>query len=435
MIAHNPHHRPAPSSFALACRMAETMSASANGRRVRPCFAWDGQTYYKCRDCNRWRPKSNFSGVFNPKSACGIQSYCKPCHSRRTYAAQLRREDAAGITSRKSRNRKALESERVDKLTPPRVTPIAPLPKVVNPTEVVAFPPTRHRTRAVRARPQDQPAADLGALGRDHRQGAAGAQAQRRTAKASSGARCADGGGTLKPESRCRRPWTDTDRLVVREHFRKVPASQIARQLGRTPSGVFQCARNMGLSIPQRFKAPDMVAFIRARNAEGWSDAEIAAARGVDRHAVGHVRKSLGLPCNGKTSDRYRARVRAKTAEQLKAAGVPTLAALRCKVYRERSRAAGWPEDLRPRAVQMLSVLWERGPQTRRQLAEAIGMPWLGSRKSLVSNDPGGSYLAYLIARGLVISLGRVGTVHGKGKGRSVQVYSLPLFLERGRVA
>jgi hypothetical protein len=239
----------------------------------------------------------------------------------------------------------------------------------------------------------------------------------------------------LKPESRCRRPWTDTDRLVVREHFRKVPASQIARQLGRTPSGVFQCARNMGLSIPQRFKAPDMVAFIRARNAEGWSDAEIAAARGVDRHAVGHVRKSLGLPCNGKTSDRYRARVRAKTAEQLKAAGVPTLAALRCKVYRERSRAAGWPEDLRPRAVQMLSVLWERGPQTRRQLAEAIGMPWLGSRKSLVSNDPGGSYLAYLIARGLVISLGRVGTVHGKGKGRSVQVYSLPLFLERGRVA
>jgi hypothetical protein len=101
VIAHNPHH-PAPLLFSAACAAADAMSPSANGRRVRPCFVWSGETYYKCRDCNRWRPKSNFSGVFNPKSACGIQSYCKPCHSRRTYAAQLRREGAANHTSRKN---------------------------------------------------------------------------------------------------------------------------------------------------------------------------------------------------------------------------------------------------------------------------------------------------------------------------------------------
>jgi hypothetical protein len=135
VIAHNPHH-PAPLLFSAACAAAETMSLSANGRRVRPCFVWSGQTYYKCRDCDRWRPKSNFSGVFNPKSACGIQSYCKPCHSRRTYAAQLRREGAADHTSRKDSRKNELR----ERLARNDTSPTAILPKVVNPTVVVVIP-------------------------------------------------------------------------------------------------------------------------------------------------------------------------------------------------------------------------------------------------------------------------------------------------------
>jgi hypothetical protein len=80
----------------------------------------------------------------------------------------------------------------------------------------------------------------------------------------------------------------------------------------------------------------------------------------------------------------------------------------------------------------MLNAMWDNGPMTRRELADAIGMPWKGSRKSLVSNDPEGSYLAHLIARGLVVSLGRI--KKGKGRGHSCQVYSLPLWIERGEV-
>jgi hypothetical protein len=110
------------------------MSPSANGRRVRPCFVWSGETYYKCHDCNRWRPKSNFSSVFNLKSACGIQSYCKPCHSRRTYAAQLRREGAANHTSRKD----SCKNELRERLARNDTSPTAILPKVVNPTVMVA---------------------------------------------------------------------------------------------------------------------------------------------------------------------------------------------------------------------------------------------------------------------------------------------------------
>jgi hypothetical protein len=133
VIAHNPHH-PAPLLFSAACAAADAMSPSANGRRVRPCFVWSGETYYKCRDCNRWRPKSNFSSVFNPKSACGIQTYCKPCHSRRTYAAQLRREGTANHTSRKDSRKNELR----ERLARNDTSPTAILPKVVNPTVVVA---------------------------------------------------------------------------------------------------------------------------------------------------------------------------------------------------------------------------------------------------------------------------------------------------------
>ncbi len=178
----------------------------------------------------------------------------------------------------------------------------------------------------------------------------------------------------------------------------------------------------------QRIKAPGFVAFFRARHAAGWSDSEIAAAFGADRHAVSGLRRRLGLPSNAR-SGRVRKKIADAMRQQCRREGVKNLAALRVKVFSQRARAAGWPEDLRPRAVQMLNLLWERGPQTRRQIAEAISMPWRGSRKSLVSNDPEGSYLAHLMRRGLVVSLGRV--VKGAGRGRSVHLYSLPLSIER----
>jgi hypothetical protein len=68
-----------------------------------------------------------------------------------------------------------------------------------------------------------------------------------------------------------RRVWTEAERAIVRAQFRKAPAPEIACRLRRSTSQVYQCARNMGLAIPQRFKAPDMVEFIKARNAEGWA--------------------------------------------------------------------------------------------------------------------------------------------------------------------
>ncbi len=222
--------------------------------------------------------------------------------------------------------------------------------------------------------------------------------------------------------------WTTSDDDVIRAGFRKVPTGEIAKAMRRSWRSVYQRARTIGLAVPRRYRGPEFIEFIRRHHALGWSDTEIAKAQCADRHAVTHIRESLGLP-SVLHSAHQRQRVREKTREQLAGIGLKSMADLRRKVFCDRARAAGWPEDLRPRSVQILNLLWDNGPMTRRQLSDAMGLPWLGSRGSLKSNDAEGSYLAHLMRRGLVVTLGRI--VKGKGKGHSVQIYSLPLWIER----
>lgn len=107
------------------------------------------------------------------------------------------------------------------------------------------------------------------------------------------------------------------------------------------------------------------------------------------------------------------------------------MAEVRRLAFNQFAERHGWPSDLRPRAVQILDLLYQYGPKTRRQIVEATGMPWLGSRKSLHSNDPEGSYLAHLVARGLVVRSIKV--VKGRGKGGSCDLYSIAPHVRRGR--
>lgn len=224
------------------------------------------------------------------------------------------------------------------------------------------------------------------------------------------------------------RLYTDKQIAFVRENYGQMSATQIGKHIGRTNRSVYQFAGRLGLSEKRPPLGESFDRQLGQMHKRGLTDTAIAEKLGCERHAVGDHRRKLGLPDN--TLSQWRRRqVAKKTREQLSKAGLPSLAAVRIKSFRDRARAAGWPEELRPRAVQILNTLWDRGPMTRRELAEAIGMPWKGSRKSLVSNDPEGSYLAHLIKRGLVINLGRIRK--GGGRGGSTCVYSLPLWIER----
>lgn len=230
--------------------------------------------------------------------------------------------------------------------------------------------------------------------------------------------------------------WTPDEDDVVRSRYGQEPVASLADSLGRTVKAVYQRAESLGLTRAYAGRLPGLEEFVAAKHAEGWSDAEVARERGCERHTVGDARVRLGLPPNAGAkgchwSDRQRERVRRRTAEQLEVAGLSSLGALRSAVWAGRVAAAGWPADLPPRQAQILDMLHARGPMTRRELCDALGLPWRGTRKSLQNKK--NSHLAELIARGLVVCLGKI--ERGKGKGCSTNRYALPLWVTRGEVS
>jgi hypothetical protein len=234
------------------------------------------------------------------------------------------------------------------------------------------------------------------------------------------------------------RRWSDAEKQFAIEQRGKLTIDQIAEQLGRSRSAIYQLWDRLNLCERQQDSRP-LQAFIREKHPLGWSDAEMAAAWSAEHpeYTVGREwvmelrRDKLGLPHNAYSQHRRR-RVAEKTKEQLAKAGLPSIGHLRARAFQQFAARHGWPADLRPRAVQILDLLYQRGPHTRRQIFDAIGMPWKGSRKSLVSNDPEGSYLAHLAARGLIVVSQRA--VRGKGRGKSVNVYAIAPHVRRGEV-
>ena len=239
-----------------------------------------------------------------------------------------------------------------------------------------------------------------------------------------------------------RRAWTPEELEIVRRDYGRRPAAQIAAEIGRPVHAVYCAADRLGLMVQKPWiRTPYAERLLRQRHAEGWSDAEIAPLIGMGRRSLSDWRRTLGLPHNG-LHERFRRRVAAKTMEQCRAAGVENLGALRVLILKERSARAGWPADIPWRAGQILTLLWENGPMTRRQIVEAMRPDLAGKctrivmNKALMDNDVmhgkrhPNSYLATLLRRGLIVSLGRI--VRMGGQGKNMQLYSIPVGVERG---
>ncbi len=235
-----------------------------------------------------------------------------------------------------------------------------------------------------------------------------------------------------------RRPryWMSDEREYLKQHYGTVPAKQIAAALHRGLAGVYMQARNMGLSDSRKGWTPAADAALTQLNRQGVSDTEIARQLGFDRHHVTRRRQSWGLPDQSR-GPQARAAVRKGVRRQLDRLGVPALNQLRVHSWRKQAAERGWPATIcgrtvNRRHVQILDLLWDRGPQTKIQIAEAIGARvFPTSRKTLVSNDKGGSYLGALMRAGLVITLGRI--VGGNGQGRNVHLYALDPSIEKGQ--
>ncbi len=234
------------------------------------------------------------------------------------------------------------------------------------------------------------------------------------------------------------RKWTPAEDCRLRQQYRTTATAVLAIAMQRTEKSVYQRAFFLGLAVQRHQVTAEEIVVIRRMVKAGSCNRHIGRATGHTRSCIRRWRRKLGLPdlTSGGSVDTCqicKAAVRAKTAEQLKKAGLPSLAYLRIQTHRKFARESGWPEDLRFRAVQILNALWEHGPMTRRQIAAAVGMPWKGTRKSLHSNDPEGSYLAHLTRRGMVVVMQRANVVRGQGKGHSTNIYALPVWLSPDR--
>lgn len=248
-----------------------------------------------------------------------------------------------------------------------------------------------------------------------------------------------------------RQYWTEAETARLVAAWADVrQGTRTARQvLTEFPGRTLQSIRarismiNQAGAVPQKKLPDNWQDLFRQWNAEGWTDAEIADETKVTRRYVSFLRKEMGLPANN-LSQRRIDRVKAKTRQQVQAAGCGSLAEVRAKRFQQFAVDHGWPADLRIRGVQILELLLIEPALTRREISDRLGLTWKGARESLNSNDPEGSYLANLAARGLVIKSPRVPsgeTGKRKRQGKTVCYYSAsPLahqmkaaFLERQR--
>jgi hypothetical protein len=224
------------------------------------------------------------------------------------------------------------------------------------------------------------------------------------------------------------RAWTDAEVEAVRSRYGEAKAPELARSLGRSARAVHLKARSLGLAKAKAVVDGAFLAELRRLNALGRCDTDVATALGAERHTVARHRKALGLPSHAR-GEVFRRRIAAAARRQCERAGVKSVGELRGEVWRAKARALGWPDDLRWPEVLILETLATRGPLSRPQLADAVGVRWNGSRRTFKCKSPGGSYLAHLVRRGLIVRLGKV--VRGKGKGHSVNLYSLAFTTER----
>ena len=239
--------------------------------------------------------------------------------------------------------------------------------------------------------------------------------------------------------------WSSDRIRFLLSKYGTMTASAIAKQLGCSTKSIYQAADRFGLSAkrPRLEKRPGLTRRVRQLHSRGFSDIEIAEDIGVDPHGIGRLRAHLGLASNAH-SLRQRDKTRRTTARQCRKAGVRSLGELRAKALKQYAIDRGWPADLKKRQVQILELIWQRGPMTREEIGRALGMRlrrrpngryWYPMMCNTANGRGATSYTGDLINRGLLITLGRI--VQNRppgaknGQGHNTVLYSLPLDISK----
>lgn len=232
-------------------------------------------------------------------------------------------------------------------------------------------------------------------------------------------------------------PWLPAEELLLIAGYEDgMQPAAIAELCRHSLAAVYQ--KKCILGFPRRYPRHTKSVIAKAKRLfrQGLPDRVIAERLGLSHDQAKHLRSTYCSPrCNPDVDAKRRG-----VAKQLKTLGLTSPTQLRSRAYRLFAIANGWPDDLRPREVQILNVLARSGvPMTALEIATAIGANTstthrTGSRRLILcGNGPGGTYTASLMRRGLVIGLANAGPAcktTGKGCGQRKHLYTLgPLAL------
>lgn len=226
--------------------------------------------------------------------------------------------------------------------------------------------------------------------------------------------------------TRAGRPWSAAEDETIRASYGDRPGPDLAAELGRPLCSLYKRARQLGVSSPAPpGMTPGRREALTRLHALEWSDPEIAREVGVSIRTIRLWRVRLGLPSNTGTA-RDRRRRAAQLRDRAAALGLESNGEARRASLDALAIGAGWPAGINPAEVRVLDLLHERGPMTRRQICEALGVPWRGDGRELRCSSPRHqSRLSRLIHLGLVCIPAT--TPNPSGTGRPCKVYSLTL--------
>lgn len=225
--------------------------------------------------------------------------------------------------------------------------------------------------------------------------------------------------------------YTEEQKQKVREMYPTHTAPEIAVAVfgsSRSARAVWRLANILGLQKWKRWP-PAVIAKVTELHGEGLGDGEIAREMAdwfqpglKGAYQVKAIRRDrLKLPRNVAAKKRCLQRGHKK---QLESMGLSSFGHMRREAYRKYAIDNGWPEDLRPREVQILNLLAHVGvPMTKLEIAQALGMRTdrrqypnvkFKSIPLLTGNGKGGTYTASLCHRGLLTRMRRAALLFDK---------------------
>ncbi len=219
--------------------------------------------------------------------------------------------------------------------------------------------------------------------------------------------------------SQLRPKYLPQERELIRAMHATHSAAEIAAELRRrfgkprNAHGVWARFREMGLRKVE-FHPVETIDRVLLAHAEGLPVRLIARRAGLLPPQVRFLLERYGIHRHPDAEAR-----RLNVAKQMRSLGLKNPAGLRSRAYRKFAAARGWPEDLPPRAVQILEMLAKEGrPLDMWTIGDKIGWDMQRAREQTgsllqytVRGREGSTYLSVLVKRGLLLCLTRAARI------------------------